>query len=555
MIESLHISNYALIPKLDINFSKGLNIITGETGAGKSIILGALGLVLGERADLKAMRDPTRKTIVEAVFDVSGQSSVNESLLANGLDADGEQCILRRELTAKGGSRAFINDTPVTLPVLKEMALMLLDIHSQHQNLLLADHGFQLGVIDALAENADILAEYKKAFSKYRKALHEYKQTADMLKRNKADADYLAFQLEELEGLKIKEGEQADLEQRREILANAEEINMHLSDAIDALEAGDGVASNIGLAADRIGRLDDIFDDAADLSERLTAARIEIQDIAETIERYSTRIKADPVELEAVEERLGAIYSLQTKHHVDSDTALIELCDRMRYQLDTINNGEETLSELEDNARKAKKEAVTIARKLTSTRAEAAVRFSEDLLDRARPLGMSNLRCEVSLTQTKLGPAGMDSVEFLFAFNKNQALMPVGKTASGGEISRVMLALKATVAESFKLPTLIFDEIDTGVSGDIATRMARMMKDLTGKAQVITITHLPQVAAHGDRHFKVFKHDDDTSTMTDVRELDENERRQEIALMLSGDESSTAALATAESLMKSASKY
>lgn len=552
MIESLHISNYALIPSLEINFDKGLNIITGETGAGKSIILGALGLVLGDRADLKVMRDPSRKTVVEAVFDVNGQTAINEFLLVNGLDADGAQCILRRELTSKGGSRAFINDTPVTLPVLREMALKLLDIHSQHQNLLLSDHDFQLGVIDALANNADILSEYKKAYSNYRAALGEYKKTADMLKRNKADADYVAFQLEELESMKIKAGEQAELEQRRDILANAGEISMHITDAIEALEAGDGVVRSLGKAADRVGRLDDIFEDAPELAERLAAARIEIQDIVETLGQYASDIKSDPDELEAIEDRLGALYSLQTKHHVDSDEALIELRDKLRTQLDTITNGDEVLADLEEKARRAKKEAVTIARKLTSARKDAAERFCDDLLLRARPLGMANLRCEVMLTQTKLGPEGMDGVEFMFAFNKNQTLMPVGKTASGGEISRVMLALKATVAESFRLPTLIFDEIDTGVSGDIATRMAKMMKNLTSTAQVITITHLPQVAAHGDRHFKVYKRDDDTSTITDIRELETDERRKEIALMLSGDGESDTALAAAESLMNSA---
>lgn len=552
MIDTLHISNYALIDSLDIEFDSGQNIITGETGSGKSIILGALGLVMGERADLSVIRNPERKTVVEAVFNVKGLDGLKSYLESQNLDYVTEECILRRELTAKGGGRAFVNDTPVTLAVLRQTALMLLDIHTQHQNLLLADHNFQMNILDAFADNADLRNSYAQVYRNYRSKLDEYKMTADILKRNRADADYIAYQLNQLDTLNLKPGEQLELEQRREILANATQITDMLGGAIDALNTGEGVPSYLGQAADRMIRLDDIIGEAATLSERLTAARIEIQDILETLEDYAQQVEANPAELERIQDRLSDIYSLQTKHHVDTDSALIQLREEMRAKLDTIKNGDDMLSACEAAARTAKKEVIFIGRKLTESRQKAAENLSKELTERCKPLGMANIRMEISLTPCKPGSDGMDNVDFLFSFNKNQALMPVGKTASGGEISRVMLALKATVAHSFRLSTMIFDEIDTGVSGDVATRMAMMMADLARETQVITITHLPQVAAYGRRHFKVFKHDDDASTLTSIKALSDEERRNELALMLSGDSTSATALATADTLLSAA---
>lgn len=552
MIESLHISNYALIRSIDIDFARGLNIITGETGAGKSIILGALGLIMGERADLRSMREGTQKTVVEAVFDITDHPDINDKLEAAQLDTDPTHLILRRELTAKGGSRAFVNDTPVNLQLLREVALELLDIHSQHRNLLLSDHNFQLSVLDALADNSALLDEYRRAYDAYRQALMQYKKTADLLKRSKSEEEYLTFQLNQLDDLQLRAGEQAELEHSRELLANTEDIKDRLTAIIGSLTEPQSVTEALNHACNGLDQLNDVYDDAAEMTERLESAKNEIEDIINTLTGYDARLQADPFALQEVEQRLSSIYSLEAKHHVDSDEALIKLREQLREQLKTISNGDETLADLENAAKQAKKQAVTIARKLSARRQTIATEFVTQLSDRARPLGMSNLRCQVEFATIKLNQTGMDSVEFMFAFNKNQPLMPVGKTASGGEISRVMLALKSVVAERMRLSTLIFDEIDTGVSGDIAGRMGRMMQDLGNDAQVIAITHLPQVAALGERHIKVYKHDDEQSTMTDIRVLDNKERRSELALMLGGNPEDKTALAAAATLLKGA---
>ncbi len=551
MIANLHISNYALISSLDIEFSNGFNIITGETGAGKSIMLGALALILGGRADLKTVRDASKKTVVEAVIDITNQPQINQQLTDADIDVMGSQCILRRELTSKGGSRAFINDTPVTLQMLRAIALQLIDIHSQHQNLMLADNGYQLSIIDSLADNEALLKQYSEAYRNYRSALKEYTQTRDMLNRNQAEAEYLTFQYEQLEELNLQPGEQDQLERDREIMANLSEIKSHIGIALDQLSGSQPVTTSIMRAADELQHLSDIFEDASDLADRLQTAKIEIQDIIDSISQYDGSLTANPAELDAVEQRLSEIYSLETKHHVDSDTQLIALREQLKKQLETINNGDEALAVLEEKAKKAKKAAVLIARDLSARRAKTASEFAVKLKERAMPLGMNNIRCEIAISTGKLSPTGMDSVEFMFAFNKNQPLMPIGKTASGGEISRVILAIKSIVVECMHLPTIIFDEVDTGVSGDIANKMAELMDLISQRTQVITITHLPQVAAHGNTHFKVYKHDDENSTLTNIQLLDKEEREAELALMLSGSTTNQAALATARTLIYS----
>lgn len=564
MIRSLHISNYALISNIDIDFSSGLNIITGETGAGKSIILGALGLLLGGRADLKAVRDSGAKSVIEATFAIDGHGTIERLLRNADLDMLPGECILRRELSPGGRSRAFINDTPVSLTTLRDVAMRLVDIHSQHQNLLISEASYQLRIIDSLAGNAGLLDEYRTAYQAYRKALKAYTDTRESIRRSQSDAEYLQYQYDKLVEMKLIPGEQERLERERDILGNLTEIKERVAAVLEPLSgrAGSALAqlSEAASACETLATgVGDNHEDTEDeghglrsLAERLQSARIEIRDIADSLQSFDNSLQADPGRLEEVEDRISELYSLEMKHHVDSPEALIELRDRIGSQLRELNNSEDVLSGLETAARRAKKEAVVLANKLTESRARTATEFAELLKNRAMPLGMPNLRCEVALTKDKLGADGADRIEFLFAFNKNQALTPVGGTASGGEISRLMLCIKSIVAESMELPSIIFDEVDTGVSGDIAQRMAEMMSQIGRKIQVITITHLPGVAAHGHKHFKVYKEDDDEATHTHIRALTEAERAPELALMLSGSSTDSAALANAKALLKKA---
>ncbi len=558
MIKNLYISNYALISEIDIDFAPGFNIITGETGAGKSIILGALSLLLGGRADLKAIREAGRKSVIEAAFDIADSHDVTKILEENELVTDSTECVLRRELMPGGRSRAFVNDIPVTLPILRDVAVHLVDIHSQNQNLLLSDPSYQLDIIDHLAGTAGELESYQEAYAAYRQKLKNYTETRDRIRRNQADSDFISYQYEQLAGAELQSGEDESLEQEREILSNLGEIKEKLNAVLDPLteEPHDALAA-ITNAVDATEHLAFMFGDNPPLdfhsfAERLESVKIEISDIVETLSDYSLSLKADPSRLEEVDERLNLLYSLETKHHVDNTDALIELRDRLGAELEALQDSEGVLSRLETEAKRAKKHALQLAGGLSERRAAAASEFSAELRSLASTLGMPNLRCEISLTKGKLGPEGIDQIQFLFAFNKNQSLMPVGGNASGGEISRLMLTVKAIVAERMHLPTIIFDEVDTGVSGDIASRMARMMADMGRKIQVITITHLPGVAAMGVRHYKVYKEDDATSTSTRIHLLDRKEREAELALMLSGSPDDEAAIANARSLLDKA---
>lgn len=555
MIKSLHISNYALIDHLDIDFDGGFNIITGETGAGKSIILGALSLLMGGRADSRVVRDASRKSVTEAIFDITDAAGVADLLRTHQLDgADAGECILRREIAPGGRSRAFVNDTPVNLPVLKEIAESLVDIHSQHRNLLLANADYQLDIIDAMAGNRALLEEYAHAFDAYRKALKQYTDTRDLIQRNKDDAEFIDYQYNQLADLNLQPGEQQTLTQERELLANVNEIKDTLGDALDPLSNGHpNVLTLIHSAVDALERLSaSLSDDSSQifraLAERLDSARIEIADITDTLVEYDTSLAADPARLADVEERLGQLYTLELKHHVESADELIAIRDRLATQLAALDDSAGVLAQLENAAKRAKKVAVELAQQISQARIDAAAEFAELLRDTASPLGMPNLRCEVSITKGKLGPKGYDQLQFLVAFNKNQTLTPVGDTASGGEISRLMLAVKAIVAERMHLPSIIFDEIDTGISGNIAARMAGMMAAISRKIQVITITHLPGVAAAGTSHYKVYKEDEQEATTTRINRLDRAAREAEIALMISGvvDDAS---LASARSLL------
>lgn len=550
MLKSLHISNYALIDTVDINFHHGFNTITGETGAGKSIMLGALSLILGGRADLKAVRDSGKKSVIEASFEVSKYPKLKEYCLDNDIEWDDTLCILRREIAPAGRSRAFINDSPVTLDLLSHVAMQLVDIHSQHQNQLLTSDEFQLRVIDNLAGNGELLSEYSRRYAAYRNTLKRLHDTKKLIEQNRNDEDFTRFQLEQLDELGLTDGEQEQLEHDRDILSNITDIKSTLSGALDSLS--EGTHNALGLLAetsDYCEELSQYLEDSDNISERLETVRIELRDIAETLSAYDQEFQADPEELEAIESRLNTIYSLQQKHRVSTVGELITLREELRDKLDKLENSTFTIEELEKEARRAKAAAKQLALELSQRRSEEAARLEETLRETAMPLGMKNLRTQVKVSQGELTPTGMDKVEFLFAFNKNQPLMPVGGTASGGEISRLMLSIKAIIATKMQLPSIIFDEVDTGVSGDVANRMGAMMQDISHNIQVITITHLPQVAAKGNAHFKVYKEDDDEATHTRIRELNADDRVDELAVMLSGSKVDEAARANARSLL------
>lgn len=549
MLQNLTISNYALIDAVSIDFDGGFNIITGETGAGKSIILGALGILVGDRADLSAVRDVNRKSVVEGVFDISQNECFDRFLSQNQIESNRTTCIIRREISSKYGSRAFINDTPVTLPVLRQAGNLLIDIHTQHQNLKLTDNSYQLEVIDLLADNNELLSQYSKLYGIYRRSLDKYKKTKLMLERTRNDREYLAFQSEQLEQLNIKAGEQTDLEQEREILANAAFITRNIVQAREVLDGETGAHEKIDLAIDALRDLANIMPDANEWADRLNSARIEISDIIDSINKVQSSMPSDESQLAAVEERLASIYSMQARHHVDTDNALVQLGQKLKQQLQEIDGGDDLLEQLEEDARKAKKDAVLCARQLTARREAAAKLLTQDLTDKARSLGMANFRCEVSLEPERLSATGADRIDYLVAFNKNQTLVPIGKSASGGEISRIALSLKNIVCEKIKLQTMIFDEIDTGVSGEVATRMARMMNDIARHTQVIAITHLPAVAAYGKSHFKVYKEDDDNKTTTRLEVLQYAERVAELAVMLSGSATDPDALSAAAAML------
>lgn len=552
MIGHLHISNYALISSLDLNFGPGMNIITGETGAGKSIILGALGLVMGMRSDSKAVRTGATKAVIEVEFDITGLVEVSTWLDKNIEDNPSGVCIMRREISAKGNSRAFINDTPTTLDQMQTLSSMLLDVHTQHQNLSLSDNRYQLSVIDSVAGTNNVLKQYQEAYHTYRQVLDEYARVRDTAERYRADEEYIAYQLEQINELGLVPHEQEDLERERDRAANATTTREHLEATNNSLNTGDGgIIAALTTAIEHLGQLQENYDDASDLASRLMGVRTEINDIADTVADHLAAMTVDTMPLEEIEDRLSKIYSLETRHNVETSDMLIERAKQLQERIDIIHDNNGTLARLENNAKQAKKQAVIIARQLTKMRTESALKFGETLVELARPLGLSNLRCDILISKSKLTPFGMDQIDFRFAFNKNQPLMSVGKTASGGEISRLILAIKAIVSEYANMPTLIFDEVDTGVSGEIATRMGRMMEKISRHTQIIVITHLPQVASQPGRHFCVYKEDDETSTNTNVKQLTEKERIDEIAKMLGAGAGDNAAHNNAVSLIES----
>lgn len=553
MIKTLHISNYALIDRIDITFFPGLNIITGETGAGKSIILGALGLLLGGRADTKVVRDPNVKSVIEATFSADGYTSLQQFCEENDIDWDDDTVILRREISTTGRSRAFINDSPVNLAQLQTAGLFLIDIHSQHQNLLLASPPYQLQVIDSVACNATLNEEFRTLYNSYRQALRQYKQERIALDRARTNEEFLRYQYDMLVNASLQPVELEELENERKLLANMAQVKASLQLIGGALTDGDTNADDlVREAAAEASQIASYVDDGEALADRLEALRVELRDIAATFADADGALSDDPARLDEVEERLNLLYDLLRRQQAETIEQLIEIRDRLANEIKAIDLGDEGLQKSETAAKKAKRAAMEKAEELSASRKAAAQQFAADLKERATPLGMKNLQVEISIKPVQLSATGIDAIEFLFAFNKNQPLRPVGSTASGGEISRLMLSIKSLVAHKMQLPSIVFDEVDTGVSGDVAHRMGALMKDISENIQVIAITHLPQVAAKGNAHFRVFKTDTDSSTITRIELLTPENRIAEIAQMLSGSTIDQAALANARALIDNA---
>ena len=548
MIRTLHISNYALIDELEIEFGDGLSIITGETGAGKSIILGALSLILGERADTKTVRNKDQKTVVEAIFDISSYQ-LNSFFAENDIDYDND-CIIRREITPAGRSRTFINDTPVSVSLLRELATRLVDIHSQHSNMLLSDSRFQLYVLDEIANNSKFLSGYQKEYQEYKRLQNSLLQMRQDYEKAKSEEDYLRFQLRQLAEMNLVEGEDLELETLQNMLSNVSELKEAISAGEMMLNSAEGsILDQLRLVEQRLETCEDKLNELSGLNARIKAAAIELKDVSQSLFAIDEDLVDDPQRLESVESRLNDIFTLERKHHVSSVNELLDIQHQIESQLDVIDNSDESIRGLESEIEEKHKLLMDIARTLSQQRKKAASQFMKQLLPLAETLGMHHLQFDIRFIETDLGLKGIDNVEFCFAFNRNQPLMPVKDTASGGEISRLMLCVKSVLAQSVNLPTIIFDEVDTGVSGDMANRVGAMMGDMSNRIQVISITHLPQVAAYAKTHYKVFKTDETHATVTQVVLLDETEHVQEVARMLSGKDVNQAAIENAKTLI------
>ena len=549
MIKQLHISNYALIDKLDIGFDDGLTIITGETGAGKSIILGALSLILGERADTKAIRDTAAKTVVEASFDIGGYR-LESFFKDNDIDWDEHECLVRRELSPTGRSRAFINDTPVSLNVLRELATRLLDIHSQHSNMLLSQPAFQLSILDSIAGNGALLNDYREAYQAYRDAVKQLSETQQAMEQLRRNEDYIRFQQEQLQAMQLQPDEDKQLEALQSKLSNVTELKEALWSVENDLNSEENsILERLNTVAQRLESAERNLTDVGGMYARVQTALIDLKDIAQEVSAIVDTLNDDPAELARVDERLNNIYTLQRKHNVQDVNQLIEIQRDYERQLGEIEHNDDLINELKARVDANIAVAKGLAQQLSAKRHAAADHFGKELLKLAAPLGMKNIAFEVAFDETDLTASGTDSVEFMMAFNKNQQPMPVKDTASGGEISRVMLCIKTIIARHIQLPSIIFDEVDTGVSGDVANMIGEMMADIARTIQVIAITHLPQVAANGDHHLRVFKTDNEVETLTRVQLLDEQEHVMEIARMLSGKDTNQAAIENAKSLI------
>lgn len=551
MLKSLFIRNFVLIDRLTISFDDGFSVVTGETGAGKSIILGALALVLGQRADSKSIQSGADKCVIEAVFDVSAYQ-LEDFFRTNDLEYDAESCILRRELMSSGKSRAFINDTPVPLTVVKDLGNSLIDVHSQHQNLLLADTRFQMNVVDIMAKTAPLLDTYRQEYSRYQTVARRLEELEALAAKSKQDEEYLRFQAEELNAAQLAADEQEELEAELETLSHTEEIKSALYKVTDCLNGEErSVLQQLKESLADMDALESYFPKAKDFAERLRSVWTELADMASETDVLKEDVEFDPNRLNWVNERLNTIYSLQQKHRVHSVEELLALQRKFTEQLSAIDSFDEQMEVLSKERETAYQKVVEQAAVLTERRKEAADEIEKQLVRRMVSLGIPNTRFQIGFTpKDKPSSDGMDEVSFLFSANKNEMLKPVAQTASGGEISRLMLCVKAMIAGSAALPTIIFDEIDTGVSGEIADKMADIMQDLGEKMQVVTITHLPQIAARGAVHYFVYKEDTSERTLTRIRPLETGERVNELARMLSGASLTDEAVANAKALLR-----
>lgn len=550
MLKQLYIKNFTLIDELDIPLYPGFSVITGETGAGKSIILGAIGLLLGNRADSKAIKAGRDRCVIEAHFDLS-KYGMQDFFDANDIDYDAEDTIIRRELTAAGKSRAFINDTPVPLIKMRELGEQLVDIHSQHQNLLLQKEDFQLSVVDIIAHDEKQKKAYFAEYKNYKKAMQQLEDLKAEIAKNRENEEFMRFQFKELDDANLQEGELEQLEQEAETLSHSEDIKTALYEADNALSGEDGsILDKLKNAAQQIDNIKEVYPDVKEVAERMQSSYIELKDIAQEISGSVDNIEFDPNRLETINSRLDQLYSLQQKFHVEKVEELIATRERINEQLQHIDNGDEDIEELEKHVGLLLAKAEKLAGELTAIRTESARKIEEEMKKRLIPLGIPNVRFEISFSAKPLSSDGVDKVNFLFSANKSTLLQPVSQVASGGEIARVMLSLKAMISGAVKLPTIIFDEIDTGVSGKIAEKMAEIMTEMGNlNRQVISITHLPQIASMGTHHYKVLKEETEGGTLSHMKELNEQQRIEEIAQMLSGSDITPAALANAKELL------
>lgn len=551
MLKQLYIKNFTLIDELNIQMHPGFSVITGETGAGKSIILGAIGLLLGNRADSKSIKAGRDRCVIEAHFDLS-KYDMQQFFTDNDIDEDLSDTIIRRELTAAGKSRAFINDTPVSLTKMRELGEQLVDIHSQHQNLLLQKEDFQLNVVDIIAQDEKQRKNYETAYNQYKQANQKLNALKAEIEKNRESEDFLRFQFKELDEAQLQDGEQEELEQEYEMLSHSEDIKTALYQADNHLSGDDGnIIERLKQASEQLANIKDVYPEVTELLERIDSSYIELKDIAQEVNGLTDHVEFDPARLETINERLDKLNSLQQKFHVRDLGELIETYHQLKEQLSHIDHSDEDVEALEQEVTQLLEKAQKQAKELTAIRTKAAKKVEEEMKQRLIPLGIPNVRFCISLTEKPLSHDGGDKVSFLFSANKSTPLQPVTQVASGGEIARVMLSLKAMISGAVKLPTIIFDEIDTGVSGKIAEKMAQIMVEMGNhERQVLSITHLPQIAAMGSHHYKVSKEETDEGTISRMTELSQQERIQEIAQMLSGSDVSEAALANAKELLR-----